>query len=48
MGELVRQHLPHASRFTARRTIYTADFGTTERRCCGRSEAEDRPRVGTV
>ena len=24
--ELVRQHLPHASRFTARRTIYTADF----------------------
>jgi hypothetical protein len=30
MGELVRQHLPHASRFTARRTIYTADFGTTE------------------
>jgi len=28
MGELVRQHLPHASRFTARRTVYTADFGT--------------------
>ena len=48
MGELVRQHLPHASRFTARRTIYTADFGTTERRGCGRSEAKDRLRAGTV
>jgi len=48
MGELVRQHLYHASWFTAHLTFYTADFGTTEGRGCGQGEAEDRPRAGIV
>src|SRR5215813_11873231 len=43
MGELVCQYLHHEKRFAARRTVYTADFGTTEGRGCSRSEAEDRP-----
>ena len=33
---------------TAHLTIYTADFGTTEGRGCGRGEEEDRPRAGIV
>ena len=48
MGELVCEHLHHASRFTTHLTIYTADFGTTEGRGCGRGEAEDRPRAGII